>query len=516
MIDDEHFHLESLEEFTSELASAGFLRIPGNGNPIWRGKIHPAFGSLTDAETMDIVIAPGWPFQPPAVFVQGLNTNHSTLDGLVCMWQEGDFSHDWTTVQGLFSRIEQWCERARNGWENDQLELDALLNFRAKSSVVATFDLDALGVSEGGWGEFCGVVSANPPKVEIGIGHRASSNSLRGMWFHVGELQSPPPRQMSEVLQCLSRHQRRGLQRALDERRRADAFVPCGGVDLVLFCWTRNRLPDLLVMGCTGTSEEVEAFALQPGPNDEGNLMLRAGPDASDLSDCRTIMFGAGALGGHAALLLAQSGLRHLAIVDPDVLLPGNVVRHVAGHGHVGAPKVQAVQAVIRDHAPWAKVVGFQESPRSPSEIRRRIGDASIVIDTTGNEAFTNSLAMMTGEMGISLVSGALYRGGFIGRIQRQALPNDTPIHQRGDLNRYPAIPPGDRSQEFATPQLGCSAPVNNAPPSAVTACASLVAQTALDVLIGRFECPDETLEVYRTIADHPFDRLGRVSHQMD
>ena len=132
--------------------------------PIWRGAIHPAFGSLTDAETMDIVIARGWPFQPPAVFVQGLNTNHSTLDGLVCMWQDGDFSHNWTTVEGLFSRIEEWCEKAKHGWEDDHLEQDAFLNFRTKYGVVATFDLAAIGVGEGSWGEFNGVVNRDPPE----------------------------------------------------------------------------------------------------------------------------------------------------------------------------------------------------------------------------------------------------------------------------------------------------------------------------------------------------------------
>ena len=36
------------------------------------GKIHPSFGPLTDATTMDVVIAPGWPFQPPLLLVEGL------------------------------------------------------------------------------------------------------------------------------------------------------------------------------------------------------------------------------------------------------------------------------------------------------------------------------------------------------------------------------------------------------------------------------------------------------------
>ena len=96
-------------------------------------------------------------------------------------------------------------------------------------------------------------------------------------------------------------------------------------------------------------------------------------------------------------------------------------------------------------------------------------------------------------------------RGGFIGRVQRQVLSSDMPINQRGDLTRYPAIPAGDESEELAAPQLGCSAPVNNAPPTAVASCASLITQAAIDILTERFDLADEVLDVYRAIPDPPF-----------
>ena len=513
MLSDDHFHPESLEEFTAELVSAGFQLAPNSNPPKWTGDIHPAFKPLTDAGTMDIVILPGWPFQPPAVFVQGLNTNHSTLDGLVCMWQDGDFSHDWTTVKGLLGRIEDWCEKAKHGWEDDRLDQDAFLNFRYKHPAVTAFDLAALSVDEGRWGEFVGVVNLKPPRVDIGPGYRQSSKQLRGMWFHAGQLKTPPPRQLSEIPPLLRRHQRRGLQRALDERRRPEFLFTSGGVDLILFCWERHGRTDLLILACIGTAEQLEAFAMQPGPNDKHSLLLRAGPDASMLNDRKIVLFGAGALGGHTATLLAESGAGFLDIIDPDVLLPGNVVRHVAGHGQVGAPKAQAVEAVIKDHAPWTKVTSFLESPHTPSQIRKRIDDADVVVDATGNEALTLSLAMVARDMQKPLVAGVLYRGGFVGRAQRQALPDDTLINQRGDSTRYPLIPAGDDSEDFAALHLGCSAPVNNAPPSAVMACAALITQVALDVLTNRFELSDEVIDVYRAIPYPPFDRIGRVPH---
>ena len=511
MITDEHFHLESLAQFTSELASAGFQEVTESDPSRWTGEIHQAFESLTDAKTMEIVIAPGWPFRPPGLFVQGLNTNHSMRSGLVCMWREGDPSLEWTTLDGLNARIAKWCESAINGWEDDLLDQDAWLNFWPKDALVATFDLGALAIRERGWGEFHGVVNTDPFRLQIEPGHSPAGSQLQGLWFHAGELTAPPPRQLSEVPAHLTRGQRRGLQRALLERRSHDPLVVSGGVDLILFCWNRQSRTDLLVMVCKGVEDKVEAIAVQLGPKDDHSLILRAGPDAEALRTRKATLFGAGALGGHTAKLLAESGLGSLKLVDPDVLLPGNVVRHVAGHGQVGAAKVRAVQAVIGDHAPWTEVTCFQEGAGTPNAIRERIQDADIVIDATGNEALLGSLALVAAEMDKPLVSGALYRGGFIGRVQRQVLPADTPIHLREDSPRYPVIPAGTESEDLASPQLGCSAPVNNAPPSAVAACSSLIAQAAIDVLTGRFELADEVIDVYQPIPEPPFHHIGKI-----
>ena len=511
---DDHFHLESLIEFRAELAEAGFQRISQANLELWTGKAHPALAPLTDAPTMNLLIAPGWPFQPPAVFVEGLNTNHSTPDGLVCMWRDGeDLSHEWSTLGGLMSRLEEWCESAVNGWEDDHLDQDALLNFPKKTVwIAATFNLDALGVSEGAWGECHGVIrQSQPPRVDILQGRKRQADQLRGIWFHVGALRAPPPRNLAEVPAHLPRAQRRELRRALASRRKSDFLAVSGGVDLILFCWERLGRTDLLVMACTGTEGGVDAVALQPGPYDRQSLILRAGPDAAILNSIRSTVFGAGALGGHTAMLLAKSGVGFLDIVDPDVLLPGNVVRHIAGAGLVGAHKVQAVEAVIREHAPWTEIAGFLSAPHTPREIRELTDKADIVVDATGNEALLISLATMFENMEKPLVSGALYRGGFIARVQRQAFSTDTPINRRDDLERYPPIPIGDESEEIASPQLGCSAPINNASPSAVMACSSLIGQIALDVLTDRREFPDEVIEVYQTIPELPFNQVGRV-----
>lgn len=502
------FDIASLEAFTTALVAAGFEPVRGTNRRRWHSKIHPAFHSLTDASSMDLVLVDGWPYQPPALFVKGLDSNHSTLAGLVCMWREGDASLQWVTIAGLFARIEAWCENAKGGWAHDDLGRDAFLNFRLNTRELVTFDLPTFATSPGGWGDFHGVLRTNPRRIDLMAGRATAATHLRGLWLRA-ESVNVPPRQLSEFRRCLSRTQRKGLDRALAERRSPRA--PSGGVDMILFCWERGEQLEVLVIGCGGVGEAVEGVAMQTGPNDQENLILRAGPDAATLGQLRAVVFGAGALGGHAAVLLAESGLGFLRLVDHDVLTPGNVVRHVAGHDQVGAAKVQAVRAVVGNHAPWTNVECVDESPLEPSRIDALIADADIVIDATGNGALTLALASRTRESARPIVSGALYRGGCVARVRRHAHPDDTPLDDRQDPHRYPMIPP-DQDGDVAQAAVSCSAPVNNAPPSSVLACASLIAQAGIDTVTGRFHLGDEIIDVYRPLlAEPPFDRIGRV-----
>ncbi len=507
----ETFDVASLEAFVADLVVHGFEPIRGRDRRWWRAKIHPAFAPLTSASTMTLALIDGWPFRPPALLVDGLAANHATADGLVCMWRDDDASGRWTTVDGLFARIDEWCHDAQHGWNPADLGRDARLNFRRKTRELALFDFDALGTTPGSWGDFHATVSVEPFQVRLRPG-RAARGITRGLWFHVGQT-NLPPRDLDELLTRLPRSRRRQLRAAIEERRTADPLAPSGGVDLVLFCWERDGVTDLLVLALTGTGDSVEALAMQPAPTDEASLILRAGPDAEVLREQTVAVFGAGALGGYIAVVLGESGVGQMHVIDDDVLKPGNVVRHVAGHSQVGDEKVRAVEAILKDHAPWTTVVCHDDAPQTPSDLSGLIADVDLVVEATGNAAVTNAVAACATAVSTPFVSAALYRGGRVARVRRVAQPQDTALDERTG-ERYPVIPPADDGSDFATPDLGCSAPVNNAPPAAVLACAALAAQAAVDVLTGRLEMADETIDVYRPVPDAPppFDSVRRRS----
>lgn len=514
MMSDNYFDVSLLREFEEELRRKGFVALPDGELSHWQGPIHPSFKNLTPTEIMKIRMAPGWPYTPPEVFVDGLRTSHVTAGGFVCLWREGDASFAWQTVDQLFSRIEEWCRNAETDWQDDTLDEDAYLNYSYKLGVVASFDFNQFRINPGEFGDFYAKRFLDGRRFHLIPEYERGSSLLKGLWLHAGTLNSHPPRNLEEVFGHLSNRQKRALRTGIGARKSEEKLKPSGGVDLVMFCWTRGGRSNLLVIACEGVRGRMKSSpVLIPGETDQETLMLRAGPDAMEMQSKHVVLFGAGALGGHAAVLLAQSGVRSLTIIDYDFLLPGNVVRHVAGHSLVGCHKLEAVEMLVTDHAPWTNVNPLNRISRTPSDILDAIDGSDLVVDATGNDAFSPALAWVASQQDISLVSGALYRGGAIGRVRRQACSGDTPMNDR-DLPKYPPIPHGTYDQEIAVPALGCSAPVNNAPPTSVTACASLITQAALDVLTGKFIFEDEVIDVYMPIDVPPFDRAGRVTRE--
>ncbi len=76
----------------------------------------------------------------------------------------------------------------------------------------------------------------------------------------------------------------------------------------------------------------------------------------SRLAQMHVGVVGLGSGGGFVAQSLAMSGVGRFTLVDDDVIDDTNVVRHVAGRGEIGTPKVDAVATLIRDRNPDASI----------------------------------------------------------------------------------------------------------------------------------------------------------------
>lgn len=88
------------------------------------------------------------------------------------------------------------------------------------------------------------------------------------------------------------------------------------------------------------------------------DLARRVGPiyEHESIASARVVIVGLGALGSTVARSLAAAGVRDFVLVDPDVVKPGNVVRHEGRLPDVGRMKVQAMHQILRETNPHVSV----------------------------------------------------------------------------------------------------------------------------------------------------------------
>lgn len=488
-----------LEQFQLELVQAGFEPVDGEQRT-WKGPIAESLTQLTTAETMKIVFVDGFPFQHPRLFVDGLNEQHVTATGDVCLWPSGARGDAWTTLTGYLARIDEWAAHAKTDFRPEDFALDAHRYFSSvRSGAIATVNLGSLrlGRANGGRGEISGTWQKNNKVLQIQLGGRGD---IEGRWYFVGKVKVPP-RTLDEARGLLDKGQRVNFD------RRLKAIAEHGEPRLFLLAWDRELGREALVLLAEKRDRGIQTQSIEVAPTDPSYLKLRAGPDVSEMVGKRVVIFGLGAIGSNLALRLAEAGVGHLVLVDDDRLRPANVVRHAANELMIGLLKIEAVDLLVHLSASWTTVTKIPDSPWGPTRLRETMKDADLIIEATGSASFAALLAHLCLSDQKALISAALYRGGSVGRVRRQ-LRGDVAFAERNVASGHPPIPAGE---EPVAHEPGCSSPVDNASPVAVAAIAALAAEVAIDCLAGRLRYGDEVIDVYRPLDEPPFDRLGRV-----
>lgn len=91
---------------------------------------------------------------------------------------------------------------------------------------------------------------------------------------------------------------------------------------------------------------------------DKSYLLPRGGA-SSFLQNKNVALVGCGAVGGHIAFELVQSGILNLTLVDSDVMKPENIFRHVLGKEYLGKPKAHALKSTLESRFPYIKIRSF-------------------------------------------------------------------------------------------------------------------------------------------------------------
>ncbi|SDM18312.1 HesA/MoeB/ThiF family protein [Microbacterium azadirachtae] len=502
------FDQSAFEHFCAELVGAGFSPVPGSARAIWVGALPESLKPLTDARTIRLRIPNGWPARAAKVAVAGLATEHATSDeGDICLWSNDDPAQIRAQTWGeLSARIENWAERATGGFHAQDRALDAWAYYRPLSARSTELNLRDLLGSNPRNGDLH-VVYGSRSRLLTVTRLKDGDHPLQGVIMFRNSVRSSP-RDLEQLFSSLTRRQRENLKHGLSRRQDVVEGTPSTGYDFAILAWPKHEQLEAVAVSFEGTAPALVSRSHVTSPNDHESRLRRAGPDAEELSAKRVVVIGIGSVGSQVALTLASSGTGNLVLIDHDDLRSVNLVRHVLPEYLVGHPKALGMTVRLEGTAPWCKVeTNTGALPLAPARIATLIHDADIVIDCTGDFAVTLAVAEACEATGIPLVSGSLARGGQIIRVQAQ-LPGGTPILQRSP-DDYPRVPPEPSTEPAGFLELGCTAPVNNAPPAVVTRAAADLAMSAIDILMARPLQGDEIVTVLRAIETTPFDVIG-------
>jgi molybdopterin/thiamine biosynthesis adenylyltransferase len=233
--------------------------------------------------------------------------------------------------------------------------------------------------------------------------------------------------------------------------------------------------------------------------------LLRRSAYLSDrLNSCRVAVFGVGALGGSVAVLLAKAGIGEIRLVDHDILMPGNVIRHVCGLNKVGFDKTRAVERTIHAHNPDCSVL-CHESTWEQENLRDYIEGCDVVVDTTANYNFSLYLNEVCITCDQPIVFAAAYRRAAIGRVVVWRSNNDPCLACYVDAARfwpedeYPIIPP---AAEGTFVEDGCGTVTEEAVALDVEAVANLTTRIAVKVMQGQLGGKNLAILVNEPLAD--------------
>ncbi|NHN89818.1 MULTISPECIES: ThiF family adenylyltransferase [Acetobacter] len=162
----------------------------------------------------------------------------------------------------------------------------------------------------------------------------------------------------------------------------------------------------------------------------------RLGADYASLAGKSVCIVGSGSLGAKIAVSLARAGVGRFELVDDDVFLFGNLVRHEFDWRDVGSHKVDALKQRICLVNVDTKVTVHRtrlNGQEASSRIARALSAATacdVIVDATADPMVFNLLAAIAAADKKTLVWAETFAGGIGGLLARHS-PNLTPSPAR-------------------------------------------------------------------------------------
>jgi molybdopterin/thiamine biosynthesis adenylyltransferase len=490
-----HFE-DYISGFRQWLIDKGFERSDTDPFEAWTGIVKVEWqtgsGVVNKNHKIKIYLPESFPYDQP--FVQSIDDNDPIKDSIhlnptynsLCLWQPESGWKPYYTAQWLLARIDEWfrCYHT-NDWPPDTYMPDLHLYLDTRVGVVLLGEGWKSPLGSSGrfnfWrsdetldGDYvclasCEDNSTAKKEPELRLSHAVpvQSKHLLGVWFRINQ-PFVPPRSLPQLLEKVEittgnisgwaiQQCKKVLGATLSPRIKgfplAIGYKDHQDIERWLFIWIniptkgrkREKIPWTNLNDC-----EVQGF--QVAPAKKVDLLRRIQNMKLTLQQSHVVIFGVGALGSSIAVLLAKAGVEKISIVDHDILMPGNVIRHISGLSKVGLKKTSAVFIDIIDHNPDCQVV-MLKATWERKKLLEYMGDCHLIIDATANHNFSLLLNEISLEAQKPIIFTSTYRRAFVGRVIVRRDKDDPCLacysnQENWTLDQYPIILP-DPSEAF-------------------------------------------------------------------
>ncbi len=452
----------SIFTFIEELERRGF-RAEGNA-------LGGMVGEGDAAVRVRIDLPDAFPYAPPVVSPPATfpRSWHRERSGAMCLYPaDGRDGLPWLDVEQFLALVARWIAESRSGWPGDFPDLDLERYFeQADNPLVVYGDLDALNNKfvqlrcEGGVLRLKGPGSI-PKKKRIG------RNRAFGYVTSIGE-PNVPPTNWDDLTAAIPAHDVKRIQTAVAD----------GRFNYLIVRYSRSRVDAAMVLGVwKDEAGGLCVASVRSASESLATLTMRAGANGNALAESRVAVVGVGAIGSFVCDLLARAGIGAITAIDPDIVRPGNLIRHAADAESVGATKPRAVKDLVGSRPYNSTAVTVATDIPSPREVMTLFAGHDLVIDATAAGDATHLLAQAAIAGGHRLLSVCVQEEGKVVRVDVVPPVDGKPI---------PATvfgpPPTREELRF---EAGCGDPVSQTPAFAVVEAAALTVRHAVGLLLG-------------------------------
>jgi molybdopterin/thiamine biosynthesis adenylyltransferase len=220
---------------------------------------------------------------------------------------------------------------------------------------------------------------------------------------------------------------------------------------------------------------------------------IRMDESHASLKERKVAIVGCGSLGSKVAVMLARGGVENFLLIDDDIMLPDNIVRHDLDWREIGRLKVEGVATRIGLVNPSANCdtrqyrLGGQQSSGSVETLIERLATCDLIVDASANPKVFNYLCAAAEVGKKALLWAEVFGGGFGGLIARHRPERElAPAMMRAQIEQWSADQGKPIERAAGGYETQGDGPPMIADDADVSVIAAHAARLAIDTLIPR------------------------------